>query len=128
MQEKKVKTQKAINIIAEGILFSGWTNHTVRNDLAQEGIEYGERYARDLFKLATLQIKEHFAKDAEATYETVRMGIMRLYREAMCIDDRKEQRILLRELAKLAGLDEQTITHKVDISDDNIQDFEKHFM
>lgn len=122
------KTLKRIRQV-EHLLYEGMTTATCRQTLARlwNWPELSERNARRYVYIAKKNMKKRFEKDAEADYQWCRENYMRLLREAIHRDDRQEQRRIVNDLQKLSGLDEQKITHKLEIDSNDITEIDKLF-
>jgi len=131
MKDEKYLYSKTLARIrdVEQLLLEGMTTADCRQTLSRFWDWPGltERHARRYVKLAKERMKARFEKDFEADYQWCRDNYMRLFREAYKEDDRTEQRQIINDFRKLSGLDEHVVTHKFDISDEDIDRFDQLF-
>lgn len=126
MKKHKISTEKALDVLIPFIIRGG-NCRDAHSELAQSGIDVSKSYAYDLFKMASEKIREDFHKNWEADYEYIKSEYQRLLGEAIYEHDRAIQRQCLRDLMKLCGLEEKTITHKFEADDDSLESFKKLF-
>jgi len=113
----------------EELILNGLTVGRCRQTLSDlwSWPDLSERHARRYYKIAQKRIKSRFEKDFESDYQWCRDNYMRLFSEAIDDQDRSEQRQIINDFRKLSGLDEHVVTHKFDISDEDIDRFDQLF-
>ena len=104
------KTGEIVRMIEDGYLRGICRSGDVQHYLITEyGKDVPRWKCRRLLIVAKRRIKKRFEKDFESDYQFVREALFRLIMEANAVNDRAEQRRLLKDFTELAGMKEQVI-------------------
>jgi hypothetical protein len=92
----------------------------LRGKQRYEIVQYCAKYNLSLraidtyIKTATDQVKEHNKATFQENMAVITGALWRLHDECLMTGDKSEQRAILMSLAKLKGLDQQTINHVIE--------------
>jgi len=107
----KAKDKTELKRIIENEYLTGNQRiNNIRHILQQKyDLKYTEQHIRVIIAEIKRELKERFAKDYEQDFQFFKENLLRLLHTAFEQEDRKEQRFIIQDMMKLAGMDVQRI-------------------